>query len=78
MVQPKYISQDTLESLFGTIRELGGDSYGHKYQITALVSSEIKVLIMKMLVAMDMELRLSKNKKEFLINNKIIQCTGKD
>jgi hypothetical protein len=52
MVQPKCISQDMLEGLFGIIRELGGDSstqtlksYGHalnKYQITTLVSSEIK------------------------------------
>ncbi|RHZ60077.1 hypothetical protein Glove_359g27 [Diversispora epigaea] len=52
IVQPKRISQDTLEGLFGTIREMGGDSstqilksYGYtlnKYQITALASSEIK------------------------------------
>jgi hypothetical protein len=52
MIQPRRVSQDMLEGLFGTIRELGGDSstqtlksYGHalnKYQITALVSSEIK------------------------------------
>lgn len=52
IVQPQRISQDMLEGLFGTIRELGGDSstqtlksYGHalnKYQVTALVSSEIK------------------------------------
>src|SRR5271165_826398 len=52
MIQPRRISQDMLEGLFGTIRELGGDSstqtlksYGHtlnKYQITTLVSSEIK------------------------------------
>ena len=52
MIQPRRISQDMLEGLFGTIRELGGDSstqtlksYGHalnKYQVTALVSSEIK------------------------------------
>ena len=52
MIQVKRISQDMLEGLFGTIRELGGDSstqtlksYGHalnKYQITMLVSSEIK------------------------------------
>ncbi|UZO29391.1 uncharacterized protein OCT59_022869 [Rhizophagus irregularis] len=52
MIQAKRISQDMLEGLFGTIRELGGDSstqtlksYGHalnKYQITMLVSSEIK------------------------------------
>ena len=52
MIQPRRISQDMLEGLFGTIRELGGDSstqtlksYGHalnKYQVTRLVSSEIK------------------------------------
>ncbi|GBB84076.1 hypothetical protein RclHR1_10700004 [Rhizophagus clarus] len=52
MIQPRRISQDMLEGLFGTIRELGGDSstqtlksYGHslnKYQVTALFSSEIK------------------------------------
>src|SRR5204863_8256958 len=52
MIQSRRVSQDMLEGLFGTIRELGGDSstqtlksYGHalnKYQITALVSSEIK------------------------------------
>ncbi|PKK58517.1 hypothetical protein RhiirC2_720463 [Rhizophagus irregularis] len=52
IVQSRRISQDMLEGLFGVIRELGGDSstqtlksYGHalnKYQITALVSSEIK------------------------------------
>jgi len=52
MIQPRRISQDMLEGLFGTIRELGGDSstqtlksYGYtlnKYQITTLVSSEIK------------------------------------
>lgn len=52
IVQSRCISQDILEGLFGVIRELGGDSstqtlksYGHtlnKYQITALVSSEIK------------------------------------
>ncbi|RHZ88001.1 hypothetical protein Glove_26g233 [Diversispora epigaea] len=50
MIQPKRISQDMLEGLFGTIRELGGDSsthtlksYGYslnKYQITALFSTE--------------------------------------
>ncbi|PKC59181.1 hypothetical protein RhiirA1_400138, partial [Rhizophagus irregularis] len=54
IVQPKRISQDMLEGLFGVIREFGGDSsthtlksYGHalnKYQITALVSSEVKSL----------------------------------
>ena len=52
MIQPKRISQDMLEGLFGIIREIGGDasthtlkSYGHalnKYQVTALVSSEVK------------------------------------
>ncbi|GES87690.1 hypothetical protein GLOIN_2v1776914 [Rhizophagus clarus] len=52
MIQPRRVSQDMLEGLFGTIRELGGDSstqtlksYGHslnKYQVTALVLSEIK------------------------------------
>lgn len=52
MIQPRRISQDMLEGLFGNIRELGGDSsthtlksYGHalnKYQVTALVSSEVK------------------------------------
>lgn len=52
MVQPRRISQDMLEGLFGIIREIGGDSsthtlksYGHalnKYQVTALVSSEVK------------------------------------
>ncbi|GBB97397.1 hypothetical protein RclHR1_29880001 [Rhizophagus clarus] len=52
MIQPRHVLQDMLEGLFGTIRELGGDSstqtlksYGHslnKYQVTALVSSEIK------------------------------------
>jgi hypothetical protein len=52
MVQPRRISQDMLEGLFGTIREIGGDSsthtlksYGHalnKHRVTALVSSEVK------------------------------------
>ena len=52
MIQPRRILQDILEGLFGTIRELGEDSsthtlksYGHalnKYQVTALVSSEVK------------------------------------
>jgi|GEM_PF-3028675 len=52
VIQPRRISQDMLEGLFGTIRQLGGDSstqtlksYGHslnKYQVTALVSSELK------------------------------------
>ncbi|CAH1761767.1 4196_t:CDS:10, partial [Entrophospora sp. SA101] len=51
-IQPRRISQDMLEGLFGTICELSGDSstqtlqgYGHalnKYQITALESSEVK------------------------------------
>ncbi|CAG8492326.1 1615_t:CDS:10 [Diversispora eburnea] len=54
MIQSKRISQDMLEGFFGTIRELGGDSstqtlksYGYavnKYQVTALVPSEIKQL----------------------------------
>ena len=52
IVQPRRVSQDMLEGLFGIIRELGGDSstqtlksYGHalnKYQVMALVSSEVK------------------------------------
>ncbi len=52
VIQPRRISQDMLEGLFGTIRELGGDSstqtlksYGHalnKYQVITLVLSEIK------------------------------------
>ncbi|RHZ76745.1 hypothetical protein Glove_194g86 [Diversispora epigaea] len=52
IIQPRRISQDMLEGLFGTIRELGGDSstqtlksYGHalnKYQVTAIFSSEVK------------------------------------
>ena len=52
MIQPRRISQNMLEGLFGTIRELGGNffthtlkSYGYtlnKYQVTALVSSEVK------------------------------------
>src|SRR4051812_28636775 len=52
IVQPCCISQDMLEGLFGTIRELGGDSstqtlksYRHalnKYQVTSLVSTEVK------------------------------------
>ena len=48
MVQAWRVLQDTLEGLFGVIRELGGQtlkSYGHalnKYQVIALVSSEIK------------------------------------
>ncbi|PKY34215.1 hypothetical protein RhiirB3_453714 [Rhizophagus irregularis] len=52
MVQPRRISQDVLEGLFGVIREIGGDSsthtlksYGYalnKCQVVALVSSEVK------------------------------------
>ncbi|RHZ82966.1 hypothetical protein Glove_102g94 [Diversispora epigaea] len=52
IIQPKCISQDTLEGLFGTIQLMGGDastqilkSYSHalnKYQIIALVSFEVK------------------------------------
>ncbi|GBB84074.1 hypothetical protein RclHR1_10700002 [Rhizophagus clarus] len=52
MVQPRRISQDVLEGLFGVIHEIGGDSsthtlksYGHalnKCQVVALVSSEVK------------------------------------
>ncbi|GET66626.1 uncharacterized protein OCT59_000534 [Rhizophagus irregularis] len=52
IVQPKRISQDILEGLFGVIHEFGVDSsthtlksYGYalnKYQITALVSFEVK------------------------------------
>ncbi|RIA83429.1 hypothetical protein C1645_833862 [Glomus cerebriforme] len=51
-IEPRRISQDMLEGLFGTIRQLGGDSstqtlkgYGNalnKFQITALVTAEIK------------------------------------
>src|SRR6185369_2273330 len=51
-IQPRRISQDMLEGLFGTIRQLSGDSstqtlqgYGHalnKYQVTALESSEVR------------------------------------
>jgi hypothetical protein len=51
-IQPRRISQDMLEGLFGTIRQLSGDSstqtlqgYGHalnKYRVTALVSSEVR------------------------------------
>ncbi|PKK57898.1 hypothetical protein RhiirC2_720919 [Rhizophagus irregularis] len=51
-VEPHRISQDMLEGLFGTIRQLGGDSstqtlkgYGHalnKFQVTAKMTSEIK------------------------------------
>ena len=52
MIQPKCILQDMLKGFFGIIYELGGDSstytfksYRHtlnKYQVTALVSFEIK------------------------------------
>ncbi|RIA93246.1 hypothetical protein C1645_819673 [Glomus cerebriforme] len=51
-VEPRRISQDMLEGLFGTIRQLGGDSstqtlkgYGHalnKFQVTAKMTSKIK------------------------------------
>ena len=51
-IEPHRVSQDMLEGLFGTIRQLGGDSstqtlkgYGNalnKFQITALVTAEIK------------------------------------
>jgi hypothetical protein len=51
-IEPRRISQDMLEGLFGTIRQLGGDSstqtlkgYGHalnKFQVTAKITSEIK------------------------------------
>ncbi|CAG8672655.1 3000_t:CDS:2, partial [Cetraspora pellucida] len=52
VIQPRCILQDMLKGLFGTICQLGGDSstqtlksYGHslnKYQVTALVLSELK------------------------------------
>ena len=52
IIQSRRVTQDMLEGLFGIIRELGGDSstqtlksYGHalnKYQVMALVSSEVK------------------------------------
>ncbi|CAG8806245.1 3339_t:CDS:2, partial [Dentiscutata erythropus] len=52
VIQPRCISQDMFKGLFGTIRQLGGDSstqtlksYRHslnKYQVTALVSSKLK------------------------------------
>uniref|UniRef100_U9T622 Uncharacterized protein n=1 Tax=Rhizophagus irregularis (strain DAOM 181602 / DAOM 197198 / MUCL 43194) TaxID=747089 RepID=U9T622_RHIID len=52
IIEPRRISQDMLEGLFGTIRQLGGDSstqtlkgYGHalnKFQVTAKMTSEIK------------------------------------
>jgi len=51
-IELRRVSQDMLEGLFGTIRQLGGDSstqtlkgYGNalnKFQITALVTAEIK------------------------------------
>ena len=50
------ISQDMLEGLFGTIRQLGGDSstqtlkgYGHalnKFQVTARMTAKIKMTAM--------------------------------
>uniref|UniRef100_U9TUN1 Uncharacterized protein n=1 Tax=Rhizophagus irregularis (strain DAOM 181602 / DAOM 197198 / MUCL 43194) TaxID=747089 RepID=U9TUN1_RHIID len=53
-IEPCRVSQDMLEGLFGTIRQLGGDSstqtlkgYGHalnKFQITAKVTAEVKSL----------------------------------
>ncbi|PKC04147.1 hypothetical protein RhiirA5_422676 [Rhizophagus irregularis] len=53
-IEPRRISQVMLEGLFGTIRQLGGDSstqtlkgYGHalnKFQVTAKITSEIKSL----------------------------------
>ena len=52
VIEPRWVSQDMLEGLFGTIRQLGGDSstqtlkgYGHalnKFQITARMTSELK------------------------------------
>lgn len=52
IIEPCRISQDMLEGLFGTIRQLGGDSstqtlkgYGHalnKFQVTAKITSEMK------------------------------------
>ncbi|CAB4436723.1 unnamed protein product [Rhizophagus irregularis] len=51
-IEPRRVSQDMLEGLFGTIRQLGGDSstqtlkgYGYalnKFQITSLVTAEMK------------------------------------
>ena len=51
-IEPCRVSQDMLEGLFGTIRQLGGDSstqtlkgYGNalnKFQITALVTAKTK------------------------------------
>jgi hypothetical protein len=53
-IEPRRISQDMLEGLFGTIRQLGGDSstqtlkgYGHalnKFQVTAKITTEIQSL----------------------------------
>ena len=54
MIQPKRISQDMLEGLFGTIREMGGDSstqtvqsYGYamnKLTVTMQMTSELRSL----------------------------------
>lgn len=54
IIEPRRISQDMLEGLFGTIRQLGGDfstqtlkGYGHalnKFQVTGKMTSEIKSL----------------------------------
>ena len=54
MIQPKRISQDMLEGLFGTIREMGGDSFTqtiqsyryamNKLMITMQMTSEIRSL----------------------------------
>ena len=53
-IEPRKVSQDMLEGLFGTIRQLRGDSstqslkgYGHalnKFQIIARMTAEIKSL----------------------------------
>ena len=53
-IKPCKVSQDMLEGLFGTIRQVGGDSstqtlkgYGqalNKFQITARITAEIKSL----------------------------------
>ncbi|GBC17438.2 hypothetical protein GLOIN_2v1803661 [Rhizophagus irregularis DAOM 181602=DAOM 197198] len=52
VIEPRRVSQDILEGLFGTIRQLGGDSstqtlkgYGHalnKFRVTARMTSELK------------------------------------
>ncbi|GES83516.1 hypothetical protein GLOIN_2v1773883 [Rhizophagus clarus] len=52
VIEPRRVSQDMLEGLFGTIRQLGGDSstqtlkgYGHalnKFRVTARMTSELK------------------------------------